>query len=119
MEGIEILSTQEVAIAWEFNWLAFWITFVVVFILSSLIAIVIADEYTYGFGVFMGGIGIVMGILFGMLFGEAARNAKEYETHYKVTITDEVSMNEFIERYEIIDQDGKIFTVREKDGISK
>ena len=44
MEGIEILSTQEVAIAWEFNWLAFWITFVVVFILSSLIAIVIADE---------------------------------------------------------------------------
>lgn len=36
-----------------------------------------------------------------------------YETHYKVLISDEVSMNEFLEQYEIIDQEGKIFTVRE------
>lgn len=41
----------------------------------------------------------------------------EYETHYKVTISDEVSMNEFLSKYEIIDQEGKIYTVREiEDG---
>lgn len=113
MEGVEILSTQEVAIAWEFNWLAFWITFAVIFIFMSLIAIVVADDYTYGFGVFMGIIGIFIAILFGMLFGYMFRTAEDYETHYKVIISDEVSMNEFIERYKIIDQDGKIFTVRE------
>ena len=113
MEGVEILATQEVAIAWEFNWFAFWITFAVTFVLSGLTAIVIADEYTYGFGVFIAIIGVAIGILFGMLFGTACRDAKEYETHYKVIISDEVPMNEFIERYEIIDQEGKIFTVRE------
>lgn len=38
---------------------------------------------------------------------------KEYETRYKVIISDEVSMNDFTTRYKIIDQEGKIYTVRE------
>lgn len=33
---------------------------------------------------------------------------------YKVTIDADVSMTEFYEKYEIISQDGKIFTVEEK-----
>ena len=33
---------------------------------------------------------------------------------YKVTIEDSVSMNEFLDKYEIIDQEGKIYTVKEK-----
>ena len=32
---------------------------------------------------------------------------------YKVTIDDSVSMNEFLEKYEILDQEGKIYTVKE------
>ena len=39
----------------------------------------------------------------------------EYETHYKVTISDEVEMNDFYETYEIVEQDGKIYTVRERN----
>jgi hypothetical protein len=38
---------------------------------------------------------------------------KEY--HYKVTIDDSVSMNEFLDKYEILDQEGKIYTVKERD----
>ena len=34
---------------------------------------------------------------------------------YKVTIDDSVSMNEFLDKYEIIDQEGKIYTVKEKE----
>ena len=34
---------------------------------------------------------------------------------YKVTIDDSVSMNEFLDKYEIIGQEGKIYTVKEKD----
>lgn len=34
---------------------------------------------------------------------------------YKVIIDDNVSVNEFIEKYEIIDQEGKIYTVIEKE----
>ena len=32
---------------------------------------------------------------------------------YKVTIDDSVSMNEFLDKYEILDQEGKIYTVKE------
>ena len=34
---------------------------------------------------------------------------------YQVTIDDSVSMNEFLEQYEIIKVDGKIYTIREKE----
>lgn len=34
---------------------------------------------------------------------------------YKVTVSEEVSMTEFFERYEIIDVDGAIYTIREKE----
>lgn len=34
---------------------------------------------------------------------------------YKVTISEEVSMTEFYEKYEIIDVDGAIYTIREKE----
>ena len=36
-------------------------------------------------------------------------------TKYKVTIDDSVSMNEFMDKYEILDQEGKIYTVKEKE----
>lgn len=38
------------------------------------------------------------------------------ECQYQVTISDNVSMVEFNERYEVIDIDGKILTIVEKDG---
>ena len=34
---------------------------------------------------------------------------------YKVTIDDSVLMNEFLDKYEILDQEGKIYTVKEKN----
>ena len=56
-----------------------------------------------------------MGAFYGSLFGNACDVSTTYETQYKVTISDEVLMNEFLERYEIVDQEGKIYTVRERD----
>lgn len=37
------------------------------------------------------------------------------DTIYKVTISDEVNFVEFNNKYEIIDQDGLIYTIREKE----
>lgn len=37
----------------------------------------------------------------------------KYETHYQVTVDDSVSMNEFQDKYEIIEIEGKIYTVKE------
>lgn len=38
----------------------------------------------------------------------------KYETRYQVTVDDSVSMNEFQDKYEIIEVEGKIYTVRER-----
>ena len=65
--------------------------------------------------------GIIIALLVGVLSivvgagvdAATAQPTGEYE--YKITISDEVSMNDFLEKYEIIDQEGKIFTVKERD----
>lgn len=35
-------------------------------------------------------------------------------TEYKVIVDDTVNMNEFMKKYEILDQDGEIYIVRER-----
>lgn len=49
----------------------------------------------------------------GFIFSDHYYNKPDTVT-YKVTIDDSVSFNEFQERYRIIGQDGKIYTVEEK-----
>ncbi len=39
---------------------------------------------------------------------------EKHETRYQVTVDDSVSMNEFQNKYEIIEVEGKIYTVRER-----
>lgn len=39
---------------------------------------------------------------------------EKHETRYQVTVDDSVSMNEFQDKYEIIEVEGKIYTVRER-----
>ena len=52
---------------------------------------------------------VVLFIVCGCLIPE-----DKYETRYQVTIDDSVSMNEFQDKYEIIEVEGKIYTVRER-----
>lgn len=40
-------------------------------------------------------------------------SAEPEHTQYKVTISDEVKLVEFLERYEILDTEGEIYTIRE------
>ena len=50
------------------------------------------------------------------MIDDNTNNLKDYEyTEYKVTIDDSVSMNEFLDKYEILDQEGKIYTVKERE----
>jgi hypothetical protein len=116
MQGIEILTSAQVATEWAFNLPIFWITFGVVFgiCLIAGIWLTVTDEYEWTIIPYLFFIGILMGFFGGFALGNAAKTPIAYETQYKVTISDEVSMTEFYEHYEVIDQDGKIFTVREK-----
>jgi hypothetical protein len=38
-----------------------------------------------------------------------------YETHYQVIVDDSTSVVDFLNRYEVLDQQGKIFIVKEKN----
>ena len=73
-----------------------------------------SDDWGLGVIIFLV-VFITSGALFGTFVGCTTGKPIEYETQYKVVIDDSVSMNDFIEKYEIIDQDGKIYTVREKE----
>ena len=120
MTGVEILSTTEVVTEWAFNWKAFGITLAIAFIGMFVISTIV---YFWDGGLDIAFIpavtilcGLIGGICFGILFGRiVCPTPTKYETEYKVTISDEVSMNEFTEKYEIVDQDGKIYTIRERD----
>ena len=62
-------------------------------------------------------ISLVVAIAFtvvAILSGIPNKNNVDHVEH-KVTIDDSVSMNEFIDKYEILDQEGKIYTVKERE----
>jgi hypothetical protein len=117
MTGVEILATSEVVSASEFNWITFWIATGIIVGAMALIGVLTSATSYDATDLFAGILfGVCLGPLFGLLVGSGTSTPTEYETHYKVIISDEVSMNDFLERYEIIDQEGKIYTVRERDG---
>lgn len=110
MQGLEILTVAQVATDYGFNTTIFLIAAIVVIGIS--IAIGIEEMEVFPFCI----IGIIAGLIVGGLVGIIGSQPTAYETQYKVTISDEIVMTEFLEQYEIIDQDGKIFTVREHKG---
>ena len=112
MTGVEILAMEEVVTAYAFNWKGLmFITCAVIF--CGILGAISNSPYSAFKGAL---VGMAIGLLLGGIIGQLpawTTLPKEYETQYKVTISDEVSMNDFLERYEIISQEGKIYTVRE------
>lgn len=119
MNGVEILAAQEVAIKYNFNSTVFWIIFGVV--CSIFIIAGICENIKYCIWIHLGAytvMGLIIGSFVGVLLGFICfifGTPNKYETQYKVTISDEVLMNEFNEKYEIVEQEGKIYTVKERN----
>lgn len=117
MNGVEILASSEVVIDSAFNWQTFWIFFGGIFALSICLSIFLNLFDDFGLNNAMK-IGVTVGLLFGIIVGIAAGSGDgtplAYETRHKVIISDEVQMNDFLKKYEILDQEGKIYTVRER-----
>lgn len=116
MTGVEILAMEEVVTASQFNWTAFWITVLGFAVFGTAVGIC-GSWYDRWYGAILGIItGAACGAIIGAaLGGETFNIPTEYETQYKVAISDEVSMNDFLDKYEIVDQEGKIYTVRERN----
>lgn len=116
MTGVEILALEEVVTNFVFNWLLFGIVLAVVFVIFVIIGTLISMASSEWFNVKVGVIlGLIFGLFCGVVFGIGERIPVEYEDQYKVVISDEVSMNDFLSKYKIIEQEGRIFTVVEKE----
>jgi adenine/guanine phosphoribosyltransferase-like PRPP-binding protein len=117
MNGVNILASAEVVTKYTFNWQAFWISILITISLLAFVGLMLYLFENCGIGIIpcLAVMGLFFGIIIGGALGLNAGIPVEYTTEYKVIISDEVNFNEFQEKYEIIDQDGRIYVVREKD----
>jgi hypothetical protein len=110
MEGIQVLSQSEVYNAGDGGFIGVAI-FVVFFIVSIGWFFLTLSEKEYGksiaafFAILLTGFFVTIGII--------ASNKTHVE--YKITISDQVKINEFNQKYNVISQEGKIYTITEKE----
>lgn len=111
MTGVEILSSETIynTILPEY-FIAIGLLLCVIFVI--VMAACFSNDYiTLGF------ICIALALCSGIVGSLGGTLSKTNVSHieYKVTIDDSVSMNEFLDQYEILDQEGKIYTVKERE----
>lgn len=115
MIGVDILSSSEVVVNTMYPCRGFAIgvlfTIVVLGIFGgALLALKTKSDLFILFGMV---IGLVIGAPIGYKI-DMVNKEDIYQTRYKATISEEVNFVEFNEKYEIIDQEGKIYTIIER-----
>ena len=115
MKGVEILSTSQVVAETTFSCMAVIIAVVLTMAVFITLGIYLSiEENDFSYAIFFIIIGVIFSVLTGGITGGITETPTAYETQYKVTIDDSVSMIEFNEKFEVLDQDGKIYLVRER-----
>lgn len=120
MDGVTILNEIEVVqvVNDTFNYSAAIIALIITVLVCAVIGFFIGKKAFDEVGGIMTGVlaGLVLSIFIGGLFGKLFEYPPVTETtmRYEVTIDDSVSMIEFTERYNIIEQRGSIFVIEEK-----
>lgn len=117
MQGVNILNEFEVITEYTFNWSVFWIGLLIGAVMGLIVA-TIFDCKECDWAAFAVGCAVFIPLLAILIagFGSWILVPKPiaWETHYEVSITEEVNMIEFMETYEILETRGSIYTVREK-----
>ena len=108
MEGVTILAQEAVR---DFHFGIFFLMFLVITGGLFILTVITFEPDTINGTIAALVLSIMIGFMGGFITGRFANDPIE---QYQVFVSEEVSMMEFYERYEIIDQDGLIFTVREK-----
>ena len=117
MNGVTILNEFEVVTKTVFSWESFWWGALIGVGIGLIVAIIFGLQegewsvFFVGLGVYCTLIGLLVGLLGGFVLKP---KPVEYETHYEVSIDENVNMQEFMDKYEIIETRGSIYTVREK-----
>ena len=120
MNGVEILAEE---IIYQFNPFntGFWIAASIALVVMGGAAIISCIQTgSFDGGDFMGMLLILVLAFFIALFvgvavDQCGADRKIDHIEYQVIIDDSVSMNEFLDYYEIVGQNGKIYTVKERN----
>lgn len=107
MDGVTILTTYEKGLITGYGFLG--IMFTLAFIISLSIML-INNVKSSSPEAFFASVCIVASMICAVC---AIAALVDTRTEYKITVDDTVSFNELTERYEIISQDDKLFTVKE------
>lgn len=115
-----LLNTKEAFEHVRFDWYfdgdpASWITIIIITFLAIVgVAGIIFGIREYEPGAIAFGI-IIIGIAIATTIFILIHEVNKTYPLYQVTITETTNMKEFYEKYDIVDQEGLIFTIRDKD----
>ena len=116
MNGVEILNQTNVYCE-EGN---IWVFLLILgFGLIAGLILAIFEWNDFGFnaaGILCIVIGLLVGLFLGLMgyIGTIDTTDELSHVEYKVIVSDEVSFTDFMEKYEILDQEGQIYTVKER-----
>lgn len=111
MNGVEVLNSVDVMES-SYEWL-FPILFVLGMVIMGLGIAMLAENHYYS-GIILTFVGV--GLALGSVIGGKVAISQEYNyTKYEVIISDNVNMNEFNQKYEILEQRGRIYVIRERE----
>lgn len=111
MNGVEILSSETIYNTILPEW--YFVVGMALGLISFLIGLSLVDDQYYVAGIIVTVFAAVCFV--SAIFGVITDDNNPHYIEYKVTIDDSVSMNEFLDKYEILDQEGKIYTVKERE----
>ena len=115
-----LLNTKEAFEHMKYEWYfagkpASWVAVIIIAIFVALGII----SFRYGIKECEGGMialgVVVIGIAITITVVTLIHEVNKTYPQYQVTITEKTNMKEFYEKYEVINQDGLIFTIRDKD----
>ena len=116
MEGVEILFAEETTrLVWNgFVWhwgAAIAVIAGLILIIFGICSAINCTNKEDGFIIFVGFLALVAGCFAFYIVG----TVPVYDhTEYKVIVDETVNMNEFFEKYELVDQEGKIYIVKDE-----
>lgn len=110
MDGVMILSSETIYNNILPEWFGGWSA--LGFILFTLICFMTLTEGCYRLGTLCAVLAVVF-IVTGYCSDTPNKNSVDH-IEYRVLIDESVSMTEFFDKYEVIDKDGRIYTIKER-----
>ena len=112
IDGITVLYQEEIMknVTWANRAI---LILAIIAMISFFIAVLAKDMYSDVLFL-IGIVGLFISLFGAILISIIAPQEPTGKYEYKVIIDDTVSMTEFYEKYEVIDQEGEIWTIRDK-----